>query len=251
MNYLLQIVAFEKWCETNSLPPAAQLLWYKLMHVANGTGWREWFGVDNQRAMWLIRTRDEKTLIRNREKLIQSGLIRYKRGSKGKPSQYKIVTLTGDMPAYVPVEQPAQVAVKKPIQSEPMYPDIDKPQTKYKKNNMNNKVRDHESFDAFWQVYPKKVGKKDAYKAFTKLQPTAAQLAQIVKSVQQHAASDQWQQHGGRFIPNPATFLNGERWLDEVSSSAATNKKTKPSAKAYDQRSLSETQKMDELFNAF
>ena len=28
--------------------------------------------------------------------------------------------------------------------------------------------------------------------------------------------SDQWRRDGGQFIPNPATWINQQRWLDEV-----------------------------------
>ena len=33
-------------------------------------------------------------------------------------------------------------------------------------------------------------------------------------------ASDEWKRDGGRFIPHPATWLNGKRWEDEVSEPA-------------------------------
>lgn len=70
-------------------------------------------------------------------------------------------------------------------------------------------------FDAFWAVYPKKVGKDAAAKAFAKRKPDAALVAVMVEAVKRQAASPQWAKDGGQFIPNPATWLNQGRWQDE------------------------------------
>ena len=72
-----------------------------------------------------------------------------------------------------------------------------------------------DNFNAFWSVYPKKVGKKDALKAWQKLKPDDALTKTIVGGVRKWQASKQWAEDGGRFIPHPATFINGERWNDE------------------------------------
>ena len=68
-----------------------------------------------------------------------------------------------------------------------------------------------EAFDKFWSIYPKKVGKEAARKAFSRVKVpvdtlTAAILAQ--------KRSMQWQRDGGQYIPNPATWLNQGRWED-------------------------------------
>ena len=73
-------------------------------------------------------------------------------------------------------------------------------------------------FDAFWQAYPKKVGKDVAKRAFDKRKVDDDLLAEILKAVKLQAASPQWAKDGGQFIPNPATWLNGGRWQDEVQS---------------------------------
>ena len=94
MNYLRQIVAFEAWCETRGLPMVAQVLWYKLMFVANKCGWCEWVGVDNQRLMWMIGTTSKHTLMRARDALIEAEMIEYRKGKKGKPSMYKLLEIS-------------------------------------------------------------------------------------------------------------------------------------------------------------
>lgn len=70
-------------------------------------------------------------------------------------------------------------------------------------------------FDAFWQTYPKKVGKDAARKAFEKRRPDNILLECMLKAVKQQQMSDQWAKG---FIPNPATWLNEGRWQDEVST---------------------------------
>lgn len=71
-------------------------------------------------------------------------------------------------------------------------------------------------FVAFWEAYPRKVGKADAQRAFAKLQADAELVATLVQAVKRQRASEQWQRDAGKFVPHPATWLNGRRWEDEV-----------------------------------
>lgn len=75
---------------------------------------------------------------------------------------------------------------------------------------------EEERFAQFWSKYPKKVQRKDALKAWTKLKPSADLFAQIMTALGNHMASHDWLKENGRYIPNGATWINGERWLDEV-----------------------------------
>lgn len=70
-------------------------------------------------------------------------------------------------------------------------------------------------FDAFWAVYPAKVGKEAARKAFAKVNPDAALLAAMVAAIAWQARSEKWTKDKGAYIPNPATWLNQGRWQDE------------------------------------
>ncbi len=79
--------------------------------------------------------------------------------------------------------------------------------------NEGNRLRE-EQFDMFWSVYPKKVGKQAARKAFEKVPGSA--YPKLIPAVEEQKQSLQWQREGGRFIPNPATWLNQGRWDDEV-----------------------------------
>lgn len=77
-------------------------------------------------------------------------------------------------------------------------------------------------FDEFWNTYPKKVGKQYALKAWKKLKPTAELHESIMQAVNVQKHSEQWRRDNGRYIPNPATWLNGGYWEngEEVSINA-------------------------------
>ena len=71
-----------------------------------------------------------------------------------------------------------------------------------------------EPFDTFWREYPKKTGKGYARKKFaTALTKTSFQT--IMDALEKVKRSPQWNRDAGRYIPNPATWLNQERWEDE------------------------------------
>ena len=71
-------------------------------------------------------------------------------------------------------------------------------------------------FAEFWSAYPRKVGKQHALKAWNKIKPTADLHSRIIKAIANQKKSDQWCRENGRFIPNPATWLNGGYWDNEV-----------------------------------
>ena len=78
-----------------------------------------------------------------------------------------------------------------------------------------------ERFAEFWTAYPKKVGKEAAWKSWQKRRPDAELSARIVAAVGEQKAWPQWREENGRFIPNPATWLNQGRWQDEGNAADA------------------------------
>jgi hypothetical protein len=67
------------------------------------------------------------------------------------------------------------------------------------------------SFDDFWTAYPRKVGKIDAEKAYTKAL-TRSTVANILQAAQKFAANCCGKDT--QFIPHPATWLNRGSWDD-------------------------------------
>ena len=70
------------------------------------------------------------------------------------------------------------------------------------------------SFEDFWRIYPRRVARKDAMKAWARIK--AAEYPKILGAVVRARCTDQWQRDDGRFIPYPASYLRGERWTDEL-----------------------------------
>lgn len=87
----------------------------------------------------------------------------------------------------------------------------------------------NERFTRFWKAYPKKVGKGAAEKAWKKIHPTAELFDVIMESVEAAINTEQWTRENGRFIPNPATWLNQRRWEDELPAASQFHTQTQPS----------------------
>jgi len=72
-----------------------------------------------------------------------------------------------------------------------------------------------DDFIEFWKSYPRKVGKGAAARAWKKIRPGKELLGKMLKAVAVQRRGEAWQKESGRFIPNPATWLNQARWDDE------------------------------------
>ena len=84
------------------------------------------------------------------------------------------------------------------------------------------------SFAEFCSVYPKKKWRADAERAWHKhkLHPM---VTEIIASLRLQIANDaQWQ--SPQYIPMPATYLNGERWKDEIIKQGRPNNGQRESA---------------------
>ena len=95
-----------------------------------------------------------------------------------------------------------------------------------------------EAFSAFWASYPRHTNKKAAQQAFQRLNPNDALMQTILAAIEKQKRSQQWTKDGGQYIPHPATWLNGQRWNDEMPTAAAAGKTV--SAQAYTQRQYTE-----------
>lgn len=71
-------------------------------------------------------------------------------------------------------------------------------------------------FEEFWKVYPKKVAKADARKAWLQTKDVRPDIAKLVYAITAACKTEQWMRGGGQFIPYAATWLRGERWEDEL-----------------------------------
>ena len=79
-------------------------------------------------------------------------------------------------------------------------------------------------FDEFWSLYPRKIAKATARKAWAKL--SAEQQLMAAKAIDTHCQYWSAKETELEFIPHPATWLHQERWEDEL---VIEPKKTKES----------------------
>jgi len=72
-----------------------------------------------------------------------------------------------------------------------------------------------QQFEQFWQLYPRKAGKKAAKKAWFGIKLDDNLHSTILSAI--GVANQQWQQQRTqqKHIPHPSTWLNEERWDDE------------------------------------
>ena len=87
--------------------------------------------------------------------------------------------------------------------------------TIYNKGNKVINNKDIPNFDLFWMKYPNKKSKKKARQIWInkKLENS---YNDIMNGLNRYILSDNWKSDGGAYIPHPTTFLNQERWLDEL-----------------------------------
>lgn len=85
------------------------------------------------------------------------------------------------------------------------------------KERNNRDIKERESkekeFDQFWAAYPRKINKQDARRAFEKAE---VDIDTLLSSLERHKRSKQWSESNGKYIPHPATYLNKQKWEDEL-----------------------------------
>lgn len=75
------------------------------------------------------------------------------------------------------------------------------------------------SFGLFWTEYPRKISKKSAESAWKRINPQNGTVEKIISALKEQKKTEQWQKNNGQFIPHPSTWLNQERWKDEITCS--------------------------------
>lgn len=142
-----------------------------------------------------------------------------------------LVSLYGDSLAYIPTFHKHQHI--NPRESESKLPNPDASTTRKERDNNTTSTRREEgkgrerkecnnnasNFDAFWISYPKKTAKPAAEKSWTKAK-VGNDFSTLMEALAKQKESYQWKSDGGKFIPNPATWINQRRWEDETGGDA-------------------------------
>lgn len=77
-------------------------------------------------------------------------------------------------------------------------------------------IWDKEAWDRFWAIYPRKVDKAKAIRAWNKLKADRKLMQIMSAALKAQRASEEWRRDNGRAIPYPSTWLNNRRWEDEL-----------------------------------
>lgn len=72
-------------------------------------------------------------------------------------------------------------------------------------------------FEQFWKLYPRRVAKKDAFRALSKVH-REVEWDYLIEAVKAFANSVRGKDV--QYIPHPATWINGGRWDDEIAKPA-------------------------------
>jgi hypothetical protein len=83
--------------------------------------------------------------------------------------------------------------------------------------------RGDDGFEAFWVAYPKKKSRSSAERVWRKAAPSPELCQRILDAIAAQRKSPEWLKDDGQFIPYPATWLNGQRWEDELIVPEPTN----------------------------
>lgn len=126
-------------------------------------------------------------------------------GSKGGKAKAANVSSENVAPARDLVEQnPSESLAKTETETET---------ETFTSNEVNTYEQDEQNaFDEFWSLYPRKVGKGAAKKAWLKI-VKSNNYFEILMGVRRLADDPNLPEM--RFIPHPSTWLNEERWWDE------------------------------------
>lgn len=70
-------------------------------------------------------------------------------------------------------------------------------------------------FSAWYIKYPRKIAKEGAVKAWERAR-NMPPIDKMIEKLLLQRDSEAWTKEGGKYIPYPATYINGRRWEDEV-----------------------------------
>ena len=63
---------------------------------------------------------------------------------------------------------------------------------------------------------PEKGKQETSSKVMEKIKPSLELFEKILKALEMVKQTEQWKKDNGKYVPYPATWLNQERWTDEI-----------------------------------
>lgn len=71
-------------------------------------------------------------------------------------------------------------------------------------------------FDIFWSAYPNKKDKKRAEQKFMKINFKNIPFEKLMDCLEAQKKTFDWTKNNGQFVPMASTWINGERWNDQI-----------------------------------
>jgi len=107
-----------------------------------------------------------------------------------------------------------------------------------KETPSQKKIRVQEEFDVFWEVYPRKTGKKPANEKWINLflnskKSETPTFAEVIQGIKKQAPI--LSKREPKYIPHPTTWLNQRRWDDKLEDIGGGDEKSnRPSSGHYE-----------------
>lgn len=213
MTYIDYLNSFNQWLESNTLPGNAQLLFFRLLNVFNRAGWPEYVQVDTRR-LTILADCEKDAAYRARDKLCDAGFLNYRKGKKGSPTIYFLSDKTTESTTETATESATETATVSATHIKTKTKNNTPPTPSRGTHAVSLPKYQPEWFIRFWSLYPRKTNRVQAVKAWDKLKPDLQLCKVMDTAIRAQMQTPQWQdpQH----IPHPSTWLNGERWNDEI-----------------------------------
>ncbi len=266
MDLFKQINAFYSRVDYNPVSANAISLWFALVHIANKTGWLEYFTVANK-TLEAKSSLSISSLQRARNELIRRNLLVYSQGkNKNSVAKYSLPVLYEQVGEQVniPVVHNEQVTgqVSEQVTGQ-VSEHINKHKTKNIKHKTNNncafeqkcsiskpsKQEINSFFDTVWSVYPNKKGKGQISDT-QKVKLFSIGIEVLVKCIERYkSGKPDWQA-----FQNGSTFFNSGYvdYLDENYSDNPKQPEIKPKTNAfnnYSERHNYDFEKLQKLEN--
>jgi hypothetical protein len=121
----------------------------------------------------------------------------------------------------IPLPEPEQIIPYSGLDHEQVLTSSHTIKVKLSKVKLNqSKEAPPDSFDEFWNSYPKKIGKKDAQRMWARIMKDGVSVAEILRAVKGYTIDLKKNETKEKYIKHPSTFLNEDRWRDYLNIEA-------------------------------